>query len=114
MKLSECLSEAADILEQYGWKQGYLGERRREAPHCMIGAIAIACPERWGDYTTSVWFSQVPSVRNRREIAQALGFDGYDDPGPVMAAWNDGPGRTAEQVISRLRHGAEIQKALGQ
>lgn len=104
--LSQCLFEAADIIEKNGWVQGiydnltYDFDNLHKPPiiqHCMAGAIREACPDHW---PTETW--------SQRDItATALGFKNFD----ALFEYNDKKGRRAIHVINRLRrYAAKLAK----
>lgn len=82
----EVLHRAADLLEEFGWGQGYYGSKK-EGWFCAIGAIDAA--------------------------ADDLGYPNADEATMPMYAWgsvtqfNDAPGRTKAEVVARLREAAE-------
>lgn len=106
---SDVLTRAADLLEEFGWRQHGLfnpgsfpsDESCRDATQfCAVGAI----------------------VRARRDLGLPASDWSYTDPnghynlanrcfgehieGWTLAAWNDAPGRTKEEVVAKLREAA--------
>ena len=86
-----CL-KAAVRLREVGWQQGGVGHS--VGPHCMLGAC------RWavGWYTGTATRCDVAD-------ADAAAFEAtYAAAGGItgVAAWNDEPGRTVEEVIAAL------------
>jgi hypothetical protein len=80
--IEKLLNDAADYLETYGWIQGAAGSNG--GPACVIGALAFCGPDEFqcfGDAT--------------ERLRSYLGC--------YIAAWNDTPGRTKEEVVRALR-----------
>lgn len=61
--------------------------------YCAWAAISVSHTERSERLITS---------HDGYEIAEALGFNSPAD----LVAWNDAPGRTADEVVERLERGA--------
>jgi len=76
-----CL-KAAQRLREVGWRQGAIGPE--DGPHCMLGACR--------------WVTRY-HVAAAGEAAYAAA---YAAAGEAAIAWNDTPGRTAEEVIAAL------------
>jgi hypothetical protein len=91
--LSQCFSEAADLLEDKGWVQRQWED---EGAHCLIEACREACPGT-GDHDFALGLGFVAAPYSGSAINLALNY-------------NDNPRRTAAQVIARLRKYAKIQK----
>lgn len=96
--MSECLEEAAVLLEQVGWTQErfYAGDLEHPTAYCMIGACKAVCPER--DASTP--------------FALVLGFKQGPiyDAADVAFIWNDRKKRKKEEVVARLRHYAALER----
>lgn len=83
------LLDAADLLERTGWCQRY-GTHPVTGAHCVLGALSSVGGEGFRD--ALILFS---------------GLINGDDPSPKgITQWNDQRGRTADEVIARLRQTA--------
>jgi hypothetical protein len=91
-RLAEVYEEAAEYLEEYGWIKGDMGQHG--GPRCLTGAI-----------------ESVNGMGSNRELAfivSALELGACFMPdcdgscGSPVVAWNDDPGRTADEVINTL------------
>lgn len=101
------LELAADILMKGGWCQGEYEERGR---HCAVGAISAAVVLTSND---DEW---APNVEDRvhsrfaNYLATTENYELADDhAGDQVIYWNDAPGRTAEEVIRRMKEAAAWQ-----
>lgn len=97
--VAEVLRRAADILDENGWGQGWLIDPDGGSCACAVGAIQLASgmtPQeiRYGGLTKEL------AVRATRFFSAVLKS--------TVSAWNDEPGRTAEEVIAKLREAAEL------
>ena len=96
----DVLHRAADLLEEFGWCQGALtnlgiGISPREAGvdrFCLSGAIGRAVYDLLG-------FSEGSAIAWARIL--------HDLGGIEAVSWNDAPGRTKEEVVTKLREAAE-------
>lgn len=86
---AQLLLEAARFLETNGWLQRSYGWG--DGPHCLRGAIIVAGAKRGLNY------DEGPRQAIRRVDAT------FDDTGLGSLIWNDRPGRTAVEVIAKLR-----------
>jgi hypothetical protein len=99
--LSECLSEAAGLVEKAPrlvkgmWYHDYEGK----TSYCILGAIRAARPNLQ-DIAEGTPYDQ--------PIADLLGFQRIID----VFDWNDVPERTKEEVVQRLREAAEKAKEI--
>ena len=87
---SEILTDAADLIERDGWRQG-----RGSQGQCATSAIWEAnrtegIPKTAQAHAETEALSALRDVINRHAIPK----------------WNDGPGRTKEEVVSALREAA--------
>lgn len=100
------LRQSADVIEDRGWKQGTMGEKKRG--FCTVGAIF---------FTQSGSFKQTPvSILACDELSRWLGENGYvttpagsyseSHQGRVMQ-WNDEKNRSKDEVVSVLRKAAD-------
>ena len=87
---SDLLHRAADLLEEFGWRQMHIGSKAQGA-FCALGATNEA--RRDLDAPEAVWKGA------RRILAGIVG-------GPV-AHWNDTPGRTRTEVVAAIRRAAQ-------
>lgn len=88
---SAVLLEAAAILERDGWCQDWFGTQK--GPNCALGAIARAAGVRPYE-----WASNPLALTALARVTKAFGLD--------ARKWNDKPGRTASEVIAKLREAA--------
>lgn len=99
MTVADILDKAADLIEPEGcWMQGAFGLRKGTC-FCAVGAIraaldvpSITAAENWVD-------------QNARK---ALGMDAM-----TIEDWNDAPGRTQAEVVSKLREAAALAREQG-
>jgi hypothetical protein len=84
MTPSEILLKAADLLAERGWTQGVLEDY--EGRMCAAGAV----------------YNVTCNSSAALELLQA--HIGFSDN---IAAWNDAPGRTAEDVILAMKRAAK-------
>jgi hypothetical protein len=95
-EVSKLLLKAADYIERNGWCQGVLRVGSRA---CIAGALEAVSPNlRLGafDFDSKKYLFQFVVYRDawkRLELATGL----------TVGNWNDKPGRTAEEVIGKLR-----------
>lgn len=92
--VADVLARAADILEEFDWRQGSCGSRE-DGSMCAVGAI----------YEASIDLGVRLSDTERR----ACCIDG--EPERIaslypLASWNDKQGRTKAEVVARLREAA--------
>jgi hypothetical protein len=96
------LRAAADVLRRDGWTQGAY---HCEGSHCAVGAIEMS---------TGVWVKG--QYRNYAEprVTEAwralMKHLGHDEPNAIFA-FNDAPGRTADEVIAALEAAAQAAEA---
>ena len=95
MTPAEVLRKAAEYLETYGWCQGYY--RRDGGERCLMGAVAEVLH-------ASSNGNNAAACRRYEEMKSAL-RPSINQREPVN--WNDTPGRTAEEVIAKLREVAD-------
>lgn len=93
-KRAAIFQRAADLIEEFGWKQGDYGSKE-QAGFCMIGALAEARVDL-GDIGRD---SRVPKCY----IGVTEDWLGND----WNYQWNDEDGRTKDEVVARLRVEAE-------
>lgn len=101
------LEAAARLVERSGWVQGW---HRREDRYCAFGAILEAsgyvrwdrchCPD--GDYA-----AEIPPGMDALLLRMAHTAMGLPESISVPA-WNDAAGRTAAEVVNRLRMAADV------
>lgn len=100
----EVLDAAASYIEEHGWNQG--SYRNDEGGVCAEGAIRLVCgasldglAQRSGDIQLT--------------LAATGALESEIDPdGEIMLpSWNDIPGRTAAEVVAKLRATAEAVRA---
>lgn len=85
MTAEEILATAADLLETRGWCQHVL--REQDGRMCLLGALGQAAFLESESYLAA-----------GHAIVQELG------PGTSPSAWNDAPGRMADEVITMIRN----------
>ncbi len=90
------LFEAADLLEREGWCQGMLHDDYGR--HCTVGAI-----------------NRISKMNDALEAIRKLAFSVYgggvcwsSECSGHLVCWNDQPGRTADEVIERMRSVATL------
>lgn len=91
----QLLRDAADRIARDGWCQGKYADGRRR---CLLGAIGFSI------------VNEIPeeNVHAACQVRAVLRARGVSVNGHVsIAAWNDAPGRTADEVIALLREAAE-------
>lgn len=106
--VAKALRDAADLIETKGWTQGAIarhedgGETDADDPDaacfCVNGAMWAVTRQAPRDGTFSALYDTARS-RLYHEICN----EGYD----MTEEWNDAPGRTAAEVIAKLRETAE-------
>lgn len=104
---AEAFTEAARLIDTYGWRQGRNGDR--DTGFCVAGAlvVAVGLPEGGGylDYPVEVARWTYLCTMASDKLAKTV------DASPIRAkdvtTWNDQPGRTKEEVIAFLRELAE-------
>lgn len=87
-----CL-EAAQYLRKYGWLRGQWTSRHNSA--CLMGAVSM------------ITEAATPLARNTPPYASVYKHL-HNQLGRCPVAWNDGSGRTKEQVIELLEKAAEV------
>ena len=88
----QVLRRAAESLRRNGWLQG--DEGRPGRPRCPLGALSGA--SRTKDEL----------IAGAKMFTSALGLEWTHALGLNIAAWNDVPGRTAEEVIEAMERAA--------
>jgi hypothetical protein len=97
MDAKEYLNAVADHIEKWGWIQGafYLdtidGAAWTQSPCCLLGGMDAVRSLEWVSQVTR----DEAQLKLRRELKTIS-----------LAAWNDAPGRTKEEVIAVLRQAA--------
>lgn len=89
MNIAETLEGAADILARDGWIQRQCDDD--QGRHCLIDAMWTANEDTWS--------------KTQAYLEGQLG-------GVSVIWWNDLPERTADEVIAKLREGAENWRKL--
>ncbi|BCJ59007.1 DUF6197 family protein [Micromonospora endophytica] len=119
---ADLLRLAALYLRRHGWTRGtyyaITGITTPTPPACVVGAIGIACagrrinhPEQLDGLDRQTYRHAVAALVDYLDAFQPVRF--VDDDGfPVIEhsspyAWNDDPGRTAEQVVTTLEKAAD-------
>jgi hypothetical protein len=89
MNLVEFLTEARGLIKE-GWCQGSFRKiTDNGVEYCALGAMGYVGTEHHVDL--------IPSAR--RVFAQLLPEQYFEDTWPMVARWNDEPGRTQEEVL---------------
>ena len=86
----QILLDAANLLEERGWCQDEF--QNKQGQMCMLGAMRVA-----------LW----DKVIYPAHPAYGLACDATGMNGMKIAEWNDTPGRTQQEVISKLREAAQ-------
>lgn len=89
--VSKILTRAADLIRRYGWVQYQKGNRYEG--FCLVGAVINASGEEW---------RSVPAAHDR--LIDTLGSR-------ELAAWNDHPDRTEEEVLELLERASRYAKS---
>lgn len=89
VSVADVLTRAADLLEEFGWRQGDYGSKR-EGTFCMLGAVDAACGDLGANF-------------HNDGVCLAL-YKSFEDASVVK--WNDAPGRTKAEVVAKLRDAA--------
>lgn len=98
------LRAAADVLERDGWIRGSLHKLAScGGGHCALGAIHVATG------VVDDWGEEAQTAYQRAADAERL-LTRHLNIGP-LPAWNDRPGRTADEVIAALRDAADRAEA---
>lgn len=127
MKASEVLENGAQGLEKWGWAQH--DELTHDSRMCSIGALkygvgryreVVATRAYFGGLGTGVTFEKEPALMecpDGRGDWQAFYkakdylrrvIDGFDTV--EIVDWNDAESRTADEVVTALRHAAKFAK----
>jgi hypothetical protein len=93
-QVADVLDDAADLLERGGWIQGALEDR---GAHCALGALVDVDLENQHRYLA------------RAALAKQVGLN-PDRAGNWLAAWNDDPLRTRQQVLDTFRAAAKQER----
>lgn len=101
MTVEKTLELAADILDTTGWCQnrGYHDGKRCVSSAIGAAAIELTSGERWADFQGMAYTVMLHTVRDAHKAV-------YRVTGDELAAWNDTPGRTVEEVVATLRKAA--------
>jgi hypothetical protein len=105
MKASEALQGARKLIDA-GWCQGsfakdkdgraayYSADRRKAVAYCMLGAIGATC------YMPSAPYNS-PAYDDAKALANKVGdlLRKRVSPETSLSIWNDGTGRTKDQVL---------------
>jgi hypothetical protein len=110
MTPAEVLEKAADLLETIGWVQGdeiVYGSSDPDAGPvitgmCARGACRIAAGAK-NFYDTWTSAEQYEAFRDARRALEA----GLGGEWRCIPVWNDEPGRTAEEVIDKMKQVAK-------
>ncbi|MFJ4808551.1 DUF6197 family protein [Streptomyces longwoodensis] len=113
-KVADALDAAAAHIERVGWFQGdmYDPEQARIKPLtqcavCALGAINVALhgSPQFPLHDSEEWGSV--DAHDLADYVTARRIEGFD-----LAAWNDEPGRTQDDVTTALREtAAELRRA---
>lgn len=114
-QLSQCFTEAAELIETKGWGQGGFHDGSSEDAYnfCIIGACRAACPNQTDEsFTKGLGF--VSYTARWDEATQTFVEIESDEPDPELAYnWNDNEAQSSELVIALLRERAAILAAQG-
>lgn len=100
---ADVLTHAADILEEFEWRQGSPGSRE-EGSMCAIGAIN----EAGRDLVPFDHFEETSSPVRAAWLIHGKGESCSIVP---LAIWNDAPERMKAEVVAELRRFAEVPDA---
>lgn len=102
---ADLLDKAAQIIEANGWLQDdyydftesqVMQKQPKECRVCAYGALNIAATGAPSPHAVD---EEVDVVEDAADaVTSVLGIEGLD-----LAAWNDVPGRTAQEVIDGMR-----------
>jgi hypothetical protein len=108
METRDIALKAAEIISQHGLAKHIL-HSSIEGTYCHNGAILAAqLGEEFLVSPTGEYAAAWLEVHKISEAsAQRLGLSTFDGPAS-MAAWNNEPERSAEDVILALKHAAEL------
>lgn len=110
LSTSEVLTAAADALEREGWTHGsgWPGLlERSEGRLCLEGALMVPLGLTTNDMDASGDWTLLTECDAYLAVKDYLGGDAAH---PFLYAWNDKPGRTAEEVIGMLRDCAALER----
>jgi hypothetical protein len=85
----DVLLRAADLLEEFGWRQESYGSKE-EGRMCAMGAI----------YEAAIDFKMDVAYEAETCLARHVGWS-------HVASWNDAPERTKAEVVAALRLAAQ-------
>lgn len=94
---SDLLLKAAEWIECHGWTRGAMQKYEKT---CTLGALTMASDAR-GDTT----YGPISAAERRLKAALPEPYcsDQHREHLCAVAAWNDAPGRTKEEVVAKLR-----------
>lgn len=111
-KISEVLSDAADMLQAEGWCRGQLQVPIEEScgRRCVMGAIYAA------DGVDVLKMHMGPRYENTAALEAFAKYIGLNAPGTHLHFWNDDSdrARSADEVIAALRNCAAELAEKGQ
>jgi hypothetical protein len=109
MKPSEILDKAAELLEEKGWCQ-----RREMDPStgamCARGAIKRAIGARTIRLDKAYFLDDLREEEDHVVAMHAMRYVKETTGADHIPHWNDSPMRTADEVITSLRHAAKFAK----
>lgn len=111
MQVKELLLKAADHINEVGLHKGNFFEdydRMNTGPCCTRGAFEVAAGYRQAEDYGVIQAALQRIDGARRALAAHLGLELNERDEPV-AAWNDAPERTKEEVVAALRACAAAQ-----
>lgn len=108
---ADILADAREYLEHHGWEQG---EMRDEDGHvCSLGAIVLS--QGWQNEDGAYDCHEVYLADLRRigeKLINVIGIDmGVRDGLSDVAAWNDAPETTVQQVLDVFAKAEKIERA---
>ena len=106
------LRAAADLIERDGWTQG---RYHLDGCHCALGAIATAITgDPQADPDEGIFAADADGdmkMWTRWGRATRVLRWQIDGPGAAISEWNDEHGRTAEEVVAKMREAADVEEA---
>lgn len=96
--IGKTLIAAADYIEEHGWCQGQVRDSFGRV--CITGALGYSHLD-----------SDLGPLHLDSEVREAAYMLLNKEVGIYIAAWNDAPGRTQDEVVTKLREVAALASA---
>jgi hypothetical protein len=91
----DVLHRAADLIEEFGWAQGYAASFSKPGPFCAGTALMEAADD------LGIGGRSIFDTEAYNNLGAPFGVN------CTVPSWNDRPGRTKGEVITLLREAAE-------